>query len=1676
MATENDTEMDATHVADAVKKPRPLWRRMLKWFFVTVGVLLLLVMLTVLFFHTGPGKDIVRGMVEDGLAKKYDGTVTLGGLDYALFGDVALDELKVVDRQGKTALHLEHLGLELDWGELIGGAIVIDKLVVDGVDVDTATLKAIQKEPTKLPEGQVVIRELDIKRVNATMTKPDGSVTKITDLTVHGLVGVGPATESANASLDRLALNVDMVTPTGAHISFPLATGLEARRQGSDVTLTTQPITGTAHLELPGQPSRDVAFRIGAIDVKADAQKAKLDFAGLAAGPLSVERLLAEAQLGPDMQLIGKQKVDLSGVVIDAAELAKVLGREVLKSDVRADIGAEGPVEAIAVRGDVKTDGGTLSLRGTVDASNLPELAYDLRLTGDDIDTTKLLPDPKSPVQTSLTLTVKGKGIQPGAIDADVRFTLGPTELNGRPLDSLELEASAHGGVYAVDKLTISALGQTVEVVGSLDRDTRRFSAHIKSVAGLADAVAKARDAGLLLIPLPPFNGSLDIDLAAEGTLLPEGVPIVERAAAVGAIVQLENLPIERMTLKGHVDGNDLHVQDPVRGDISLGRLRVLADLALADQKPTGALTLTLGALDAGKTTLDDARVAITLDGLRQHVEISAADERQKLALKAVLDSVLDLETRSAEATLQELAVTRGAFDTKLLAPVTLHIAPPDPSGDQAYTLPRTELTLAGGSLSLGGTARFRRDPDHPEANLLSHLSGSLEFDRLSLTRLAALARKSTRGLGGTLSGSVGFDGTPDDPSATFGLTVRAGMRGGDAALVKIQGAVQDARLRTEVRVTDAGSRALLAEMSVKAPLSLGPGKKPGLAPGGALTFTLDVPKRRLGAFAGYMPNGLPPNVDPEATMEAHAGFSGTPAHPSGSFALTVEGALAPRERLKDPTARQKLTLGGTLRQMRGGKMAFDGDLTAWLDAAEAPLLSITADASFERSPLLRSGLTRPWTASLNLAPIALARLPLDKPVAGTLSGAVALSGDRGDLFAHGGLSVSDLVVGTAPKADVATEFSIDTKETSFGLEVGAGGMDVVSLKGTLGLAGTGLRAGMKARLRRLAEAPLTLTLSLPKRSLAQWGALAPQPITLPGDFGGALTVSGTMGAPVAKGELGWDGFTTLAGTPGRVALVIDADGERAGGGLEIGPRDASGVAPVAFALSASPAKVVKKEPFDVAITGRAVAVDILSLFPASIAEGGKIELAGLFDCDIDGLLHMVPEGQDLRLDAGASRLGGALTARDIRAPLPGSERSIHDGLFQINLATDKVGLTLRAREKDMQRDDRRIDVSASVALDALTPTTAVLDVTTQDWLILGLGLDNPEGELDLAMKVTATKLLEPVKDIDVLVSHVDLYAPERFVRAHFQQFTSYGDVVYLDESGMPSGKLKPPPAPASPAPAPAPSSDAPPGGFDVHLRIPEPIHVIKDPLTVDVKGAMEVVMRGAELTVNGRLDVVDGAINVMGWSWPLDHGAITVDGPLATFLAALTFKKAVHPTALRDIAVDDDPRLQNTYITVTIDLVHGQQIHFDGAAGPYLLDVATVLNTGRAVRWSRADLPASVNVQFGQSEQGLVNTFVQTNLRQLVFMDRANGWSDPIDDASQYGRIWNFVAERYLSDGGQRLRFVTRPPEIGQNHVELQYDLLFDNGPRSVVGAGARLGDELRLGVGLFWEFWSRD
>ena len=153
-----------------------------------------------------------------------------------------------------------------------------------------------------------------------------------------------------------------------------------------------------------------------------------------------------------------------------------------------------------------------------------------------------------------------------------------------------------------------------------------------------------------------------------------------------------------------------------------------------------------------------------------------------------------------------------------------------------------------------------------------------------------------------------------------------------------------------------------------------------------------------------------------------------------------------------------------------------------------------------------------------------------------------------------------------------------------------------------------------------------------------------------------------------------------------------------------------------------------------------------------------------------------------------------------------------------------------------------------------------------------------------------------------------------------------------------------------------------------------------------------------------------------------------------------------------------------------------GQQTIFGGVSGPYLLDMATFLNTGRARIWGLPDVPASETIRFGNPDQGLVVTFIQTNLRNLIFMDRMNGWSESLEEPSEYGRLRFFDMQRFVADGGARIHFEANPVEIGQNRMQLGYDWLMVNEPNTVFGFGPHLGIDLRAGLGFTLDWSSKD
>jgi len=1681
------------------KKKRSVGFRIFKgvlWFLFIVVIVI--PTLALIFFSLPPGKSIVRGIVESSLAKRYDGEVKLAGLDYSIFGgELELQGLEINERSGKKVLGLGRLFVDMDFLSLIGSEVEIHKVQVSGVRLDLETyadgtnnLRRMMKEPMKLPADKALaLGALEVDDVAVNVKRPDGSTLSVKDVVVRAGVRANPLAHQAEVKVQRLALTVGLARE-GFALSAPLSTGLELTQTGErTVKVAVTPEPTTIVVERKDQPTIKLPLSFGRIGATVDGGVMDTAIEKVAAGPLTIEAIAAHGALPPAGQLgigPGEHSLAVRGVRVTAEGVNETLGKELLATDVALEFGVKGPADKMVIEGKVDTAGGKLGLTGWIDLRDVLAPVYELALVGDDIDTTKLLAHPQQAVTTALKVTAKGKGIVPGAIEAGVHIEVGPTNVAGKVVDMIRADAVLAGPLLRLENAVITAFGQDARLDMKLDRGTRDFEARLRLESQVGQTIERARAAGVLILPLPPIEGDLVVDLAASGRLKPQAAAEAEVAGVQKTLA--ERVPVEHVSIKGTITGSKVKVAQR-----SVGALDVKVDVGVKDLNPLGTIVAAVRDIDTGTAKIGAVDLDVALDGMVQKIHLVVNDEAQALAVETRATSTLDLEQRRATVVIEQLDARRGAFETKLEAPVTAVIdQSKDPAGGlQHVTLQPARLLLAGGALSLAADVELSRDPNNPGASKVDAMTVALDLDRLSIGKLAALARRNTKGLGGTLSGSARIGGTPAEPVVDFGVNVRGRMKTGAPFTLLADGSLRDSKLELRAAVKD-DQRTPIASLDVFAPLSLPkpgePGeaaKKPGLAPGGRLKVDLEIPKTSLARLARLSPNPLPDAVDPDGTIAAELHLTGSPARPTGDWELALEGGFLRKRGYTRAPAGQKVMVKGSLRPPGRGEtmVALVNRLAVYLDgAATTPTVEHSLDGGFKRSPLLPNPLGATWTLNGRVAPIQLAPLReaglAQQALAGALTHTLALAGQGQDVGGTIVLGFDGVKVGDNPAATGGTTITIGHDDTRLATHVAVAGADTLRAEVTVGVPGRGLRTFVKNRTKLMA-APVSGTIELVERTLLDWHALITKVPAQPGKIGGRLALGGTLQTPEAKGAFGWDGFPTAAGVPGRVALEIDANAKTAGGGLVIGPaRD------IVLGVTVERAALPGKAPLPVLFQAKADAVELLRLVPAFVTAGKPLEVKGLVDWHMDGRFVIARDPDKAKGLLPESTLGGDLVVSGLDIVVPDTDRHIQNGRLRVVASPGAITLDgLHLEETDLQRQDRTADVTGRLTLVDWKPGVASLSIKTKEWLIGGMGFDGPEGELDADISIDVRGLGDAVKVVDVTLNALDLDGPERFVRAHYPQRVAYDDVIFLDESGRPAGKL---PAPAGSvakageaaavADVPADPSTPPPAplALDAHIKIPNPIRVSASiPIDIKLQGGLDVSVRGKDIRLEGKIDVVEGVLGAMGRDFVLEDGAIVANGGLDSLKAEIHFAHTPHPAALRDFALPDGT-YDKARITVFFTTATGQKTYFSGLPGPYLLDMATVLNHGRTRLWGGPDVIPSETVRFGNGEHALVVTFVQTNLRNLIFMDRFNGWSESLEDPSAYGRIAFYDMQRFVGDG--RWRLVARPPEPGQNRMELGYDWLLASSPRTVVGFGPHFGLDLELGLGLTLDWSSQE
>jgi hypothetical protein len=625
-------------------------RRVWRWTWRSLAVLLLVVLGLLGWLHTEGGQEMLRGRVEKALGERVRGTVELGGLEAALFGDLVLRDLVVTDAQGQRVLALERLEVTPDWEALVDRRLVLERLRLQGLDLALRLPVAglLVPQPDAGPGRDLVLKALEVRGSRADVVAANGNRFHLEGIEVDAEITASPSARTFDVAVGRLA----------AELTF----------------------------EAPGREAKDLRLGLGSAKIRLQGEALEAELGALAAGPASLVALRVQGRLPREGRLQGETTATLEGLEVDGAKLKALAPGLACAPDLNATLSIGGPPERLGVTGAADTAGGRVRISGTLDLREPRDPAYDMRVDVSQVDTTKLGCPGLTPVSTDLNLVFEGRGATKEALASNLRLQVGPTTVLGHAIDRVELVGRAEAARLAVERLSIEVLGHRVDVDGKLDPASRSFSAHLKSGAELAKLLARLREAGLKL-PVwgPEEAGKLEVDLSVGGRLAEPGAGLAEA------------------TLAGTVRVAELALAGAAAREIV-----TTADLRVAQGKPYGTLTLTAQGLSRAERAMDRLRAVATLDGDALKLELEVEDTAHALQGGATLAGRLDRATLAVDARIERLFVSMGGRRIELAKPFAILLPSLADLASRPLGFGGLVVDVGGGRLTLGGEARFQ--------------------------------------------------------------------------------------------------------------------------------------------------------------------------------------------------------------------------------------------------------------------------------------------------------------------------------------------------------------------------------------------------------------------------------------------------------------------------------------------------------------------------------------------------------------------------------------------------------------------------------------------------------------------------------------------------------------------------------------------------------------------------------------------------------------------------------------------------------------------------------------------------------------------------------------------------------------------------------------------------------
>ena len=758
---------------------RAAWRLALRGLGFTLAGLALLLAGVLLLLHTAPGQEFLRQKVEHALASRMEGSAKLDRLHFALGGTLELGGLTLSDPAGTPVVRAGSVLVKPRWLTLASKHIEIDRVAVDGVQLDiqknedgTSNLQKLFKpQPPAAPttaepkRRRIEVHQLAVTGTGVVIRKADGSTTAIRDIDVDASLDATALDKTIRLAATRIAANLERRTAEGTRIALEhIATGLNVDLVHAAGTATLAPVSAHAVIERSGKPSFATDLALGGMTVALRPGEIDGTLAKVSAGLALLESVQVHGAFEGDAPH-GSQQATVAGLRADARRLNEFLGRELIAADLDLTANVSGPLEALALNTRIAAPGGTLSLTGTANASKPDRPSYDLVLVGTGLAARRLLLGETIPdVEVSrIEAGVKGEGASRDQLAADVRLDVGSTRIGKITLDGVQMRGRLENGVFVIRELTVNALGQTLSGTGRYELATKGLSAHLAVDGDVGKAMAALKASGMeVKTPLPPeavrmAQGEFAVDISGK---LDEGLTVTLPSAKVrvaGGEVQLDGtLDLVRNTTEGEDKGRLLLTT--IDTDISLRGLRLSSLARLRGKRLAGLDGMVSGRASVHGTKAQPEATA------QFRITAGRTDVSGGPALRA--DLRLDADKHHANVDLSVVKTAAGAPDDEL-----------------ATVQARLPIFVDGANR---GIARGRP------------VSVKLVVPRRALADLIALlppeiaAKLSKLPPDTELEAGVDLTGTTDAPHGTFSLGAQTGLLGASSKQrVRLDGTLQ---------------------------------------------------------------------------------------------------------------------------------------------------------------------------------------------------------------------------------------------------------------------------------------------------------------------------------------------------------------------------------------------------------------------------------------------------------------------------------------------------------------------------------------------------------------------------------------------------------------------------------------------------------------------------------------------------------------------------------------------------------------------------------------------------------------------------------------------------------------------------------------------------------------------